>query len=130
MDRKLHSWVPVLAVLAATFVLMALAAAPDLAFAPDNDVFAQRSDRIAHSEATRLATPLLLPALEIEQKIGIPVEELAAADALAAALLPVSLYEAKVQLRSAQATSARVSRVSLRLPYYAFGPSGHSRESR
>lgn len=130
MDRNLHSWIPVLAVLAATFMLMALAAAPDLAFTPDNDVFAQRSARIAHAQAQRVPTPLLLPALGIEQDIDPPVQEPADAEALAAALVPVSLYEAKVHLRSAQATTARVSRVSLRLPYYAFGPSGHTRESR
>ncbi len=130
MDRNAHSWVSVLAVLATTFVLLALAAAPDLSFTPDTDVFAHRSARIASASQQPDHGGLLLPALEIEQEIQNSIQEITDAEALAAALVPVSLYEAKAHLRSAQATGARVSRVSLRLPYYAFGPSGHVRESR
>jgi hypothetical protein len=84
---------------------------------------------LSGSTLVESATPFVLPAVVV---FADPAE-LAAAEAmdaaeraaLAVALVPSPIREASVQLRKASAVSqrvSRVSRVSLRLPYYAFGP--------
>ena len=118
MARSLQSWFSVLGVLGATFGLMAVAVGDDI-----------RLTASAHTPtifATAARATFVLPTMVV---VADPAE-LAAADALAqaehealtAALLPVPIREAQAQLQKAGVATRRASRVSLRLPYYAFGP--------
>ena len=121
MARSMQSWFSVLGVLGATFGLMVAAVGDDVrqtTTVPANTLVATTSG------ATN--APFVLPTVVV---VADPAE-LAAADALAAAerealtaaLLPVPIREAKTQLQKAGVATRRASRVSLRLPYYAFGP--------
>lgn len=121
MARSTQSWFSVLGVLGAMFGLLTMAVGDDLR--PIESGYSQ-----GRAIATSMAvdSPFVLPTVTI---VADPAD-LAAADSLAAAeraaleaaLVPAPIREAQAQLQKASAASRRVSRVSLRLPYYAFGP--------
>ncbi len=121
MDRSPQSWFSVLGVLGAMFGLMSMAVSDDVRWI--DSVATQSTIEVA---AAPVASPVVLPTVVV---VADPME-LAAADAmeaaeraaLAAALMPVPIREARAQLQKASVASRRASRVSLRLPYYAFGP--------
>ena len=121
MARSLQSWFSVLGVLGATFGLMAVAVGDDIRRTDDT-----RANTLVAAAPAAVDSPFVLPAMVV---VADPAE-LAAADALAqaerealaAALLPVPIREAQAQLHKASVATRRASRVSLRLPYYAFGP--------
>ncbi len=121
MARSTHSWFSVLGVLGATFSLMALAIGDDVRL----------------TAATPTATSVALAPVAAESPYVMPTVvvvadpvALAQADALAqaehealtAALLPVPIREAQAQLQKATVATRRAARVSIRVPYYAFGP--------
>ncbi len=119
MDRSTQSWFSIVGVLGAMFGLLTMAVGDDIrTISPGSQ----------GTSATFLAisAPVTLPTIVV---IADPAE-LAAADAmiateraaLAAAMVPAPIREATAQLQKASAASRRASRVSLRLPYYAFGP--------
>lgn len=123
MNRSTQSWFSILGVLGAMFGLMTLAIG--------HDVHATTASRVAPREVPKMAAaaptvPFMLPTVVVVADPALVAEGdvVAAAerDALAAALIPVSIREAQAQLQKARVASKRAARVSLRLPYYAFGP--------
>ena len=123
MNRSTKSWFSILGVLGAMFGLMSMAV--------DDDIRAIASLEPVHRQTPAAAVaptsaPILLPTVVVVASAA----DLAAADAMAAAehaaltvaLIPAPIREAQAQLQKASAVSRRASRVSLRLPYYAFGP--------
>lgn len=121
MARTLQSWFSVIGVLGATFGLMAVAVGDDI-----RHTTATHADPVVVMAPAAVDAPFVLPTMVV---VADPAE-LAAADALAqaesealaAAMLPVPIREAQAQLKKASVATRRASRVSLRLPYYAFGP--------
>lgn len=121
MDRSTQSWFSILGVLGAMFGLMAMAVGDDF-----RTIESSQSGVRAPAALMASSAPVTLPIVVV---IADPIE-LAAADALAAAeraalkvaLVPAPIREAQAQLQKASAASKRASRVSLRLPYYTFGP--------
>lgn len=119
MDRSTQSWFSIVGVLGAMFSLLTLAVGDDFR---DMDA----TPRGAATSTLAAAAPITLPTILV---LADPAE-LAAADAMDAAeraaltvaMVPAPIREAKAQLQKATAASRRASRVSLRLPYYAFGP--------
>ncbi|MEO6065934.1 MAG: hypothetical protein ABIP49_09180 [Lysobacterales bacterium] len=121
MARSIQSWFSVVGVLGAMFGLLALSVGDDVR--PTGSDYPQGRTAAA---SVAIDSPFVLPTVMV---VANPAD-LAAADsleaaeraALAVALVPAPIREAQVQLQKASAASRRVSRVSLRLPYYAFGP--------
>lgn len=121
MARSLQSWFSVIGVLGATFGLMAVAVGDDI-----RNTTAIQADTVVAIAPVVVDAPFVLPTMVV---VADPAELAAAdaldqaeAEALAAAMLPVPIREAQAQLKKASVATRRASRVSLRLPYYAFGP--------
>ncbi len=122
MDTSLRSWFYILGVLGTSFGLMAMSVSGDVRVTNSYTGWGQAPLAVGDNSESGVRLPTVW--------VRVTHAELAAADAIAAAekaafaaiLVPAPIREAQAQIEKAKEASRRVSRVSVRLPYYAFGP--------
>jgi len=115
----MQSWISVLGVLGATFCLMSLAVREDVRWSGDQGRVSWQSPVPARAPARIGAAWVVSPGSDATARQALAAVE---HSVLSAALMPGPVHQARVQLEKARAASHRVPRVSLRIPYYAFGP--------